>query len=690
MKKALILFLILFVSAASFAQLDRSKRPQASAAPEVKIGEAESFVLKNGLKVFVVENRKLPRVTFSLVLDIDPVLEGKEAGYVNAAGQLLRTGTKSRNKEKLDQEIDFLGAALSTSPTSITASGLEKHKDKLLEIMSDIILNSDFKQEELDRIKKQTLSGLATTKDDPNAIAQRVQAVLMYGKDHPYGEPETDETVKLFTLDQCKKYYETYFKPNVAYLAVVGDINKSKAKALVEKYLGKWEKKDVPKNVYQTPKAPVVNKAALVDRANSVQSVIAVCYPLELQIGSQDALKASVTNLILGGSATGRLFMNLRESKAYTYGAYSNINPDQLIGSFGAFTQVRNSVTDSAITEIFNEMKKIRNEKADEAELDKAKNYLTGNFIRSLEMPETVARFAINTARYSLPKDYYKNYLRNLSAITADDVQETAKKYIKPNNAYVLVVGNGEEVAKNLTKFSLGGKIDYYDPFGEKYDPNVKKVPAGLTAEIVIDKYVQALGGKENLLKVIDQTVKLAGSMQGMNITITMIRKAPNKFYQLVDFGVGQQKTIFDGIKGKTSAMGQEQELTGAQLEAIKIEAAINAFLKYDELGIKTELSGMETINNKDAYKVTLTAASGRKSINYYDVQSELLVRQVTTSDTPQGSFTSTIDFDDYKEVKGVKIAHKLVQSTPMGAIELKASSVEVNSGVPDSTFEVK
>ena len=683
--KVLLLTLILLTASISFAQLDRSKRPQPSPAPEVKIGNADSFVLPNGLKVFVVENHKLPSIAFSLVVDRDPIVEGKNAGYVSAAGELLRTGTKNRTKDKLDEEIDFLGATLSTFPTSINASGLSKYSDKIMAIVSDIILNPDFKQEELEKIRKQSLSGLAYAKDDPDQISSRVTSAIIYGKEHPYGENETEESVKSVTLDMCKQYVETYFRPNISYLAIVGDINKAKAKSLIEKYLGKWEKKDVPKNTYQTPKAPVVNKVALVDRANSVQSVISVCYPVELPIGSDDEMKAKVANAILGGSATGRLFMNLREAKAYTYGAYSSLNPDKLIGSFSASAKVRNTVTDSAITEIMNEMKKIRNEKVGETELQNAKNLLSGNFIRSLEKPATVANFAINIARYNLPKDYYKDYLKNLSAVTVEDVQAAAKKYIKPNNANIVVVGNGEEIAKNITKFSINGKVDYFDTYGEKYDPNVKKVPEGLTVEQVLNKYVEAIGGKENILKVKDKTIKMTGSMQGMNITMTQSQKAPNKMYQLIDFGVGQQSMIFDGEKGKITAMGQEQTMPAEQIETMKL-GSLYSMLEYAAKGIKTELAGMETINNKDAYRVKLTYPSGKKATSYYDVNTGFLVRLLAE----QGGVVQTVDFDDYREVQGVKYPYKMSVGTPNGALDLITTSVEINTNLSDSLFEVK
>lgn len=690
MKKFLLLALILFVASATFAQLDRSKKPAPAPAPEIKLGDYESFTLKNGLKVFVVEDKKVPRVSFNLVLDVAPIVEGKHAGYIEAAGQLLRTGTKTRSKDKLDEEIDFIGATLNTSSNNVFASGLKKHSQKLLELMSDVVLNSEFKQEELDKIIKQTLSSLASQKDEPNAISQRVRAVLNYGKEHPYGEPTTEETVKSITLDLCKNYYKTYFKPNIGYLAIVGDINKKEAKKLVEKYFSNWKAGDVPKSEFQNPKAPLVNKIALVDRAASVQSVISVSYPVEFNLANEDYIKAMVMNTILGGSFTSRINKNLRETKGFTYGAGSYLKPDKYIGEWTSNAPVRNVVTDSALTEIFNEMKRIRNEKVSDEELQINKNYMIGNFVRSLENPQTIANFAINIERYNLPKDFYKNYLKNLSAVTAEDVQSVAKKYIKPNNANVLIVGNASEVAKNLVKFSMNGKINYYDIYGDPYDPNVKKAPEGLTAEKVIDKYIEVMGGREKLSKINDETTKLSGTMQGMNINITISRKAPNKLYQLIDFGVGQQKTVFDGTRGKTSAMGQEQELTGAQLEEMKVQAAMNPYLDYPKLGIKLELGGVETINNKDAYKVTLIYPSGKKSVQYFDANSGFLVRQSSSIESPQGSVSVTMDYDDYKEFNGYMVAHKVIQGTPMGSIELTLNSYEINKNIGDDLFKVE
>jgi hypothetical protein len=180
----------------------------------------------------------------------------------------------------------------------------------------------------------------------------------------------------------------------------------------------------------------------------------------------------------------------------------------------------------------------------------------------------------------------------------------------------------------------------------------------------------------------------MSGAMQGMTINITMIQKAPNKMYQLVDFGVGQQKTVFDGEKGKTSQMGQEQELAGAQLEEMKIQATLNSFLYFDKLGVKLELGGMEALNGKDAYKVNLIYPSGKKSTQYYDVESGFLVKTSTSVESQQGAMNVSTEFADYKDVKGTKVAHKVIQGTPMGSIELTVTSIEFNTNPSEDMFK--
>ena len=688
MKNKLFTVLIfVLLSLPAFSQVDRTKQPEPGPAPEIKLGEYESFTLDNGLKVFLVENDKVPEVSYSLIIDRDPIVEGDSAGYIAAAGQLLRTGTKTKTKDQIDEAIDFIGASLSTSSTSVYGSSLKKHTEELLKIFSDVALHPEFKQEELDKINKQTLSGLAAEKDDPSSIAGNVKNALDYGMNHPYGEPMTEETVNNITLQMCKDYYSTYFRPNIAYLAIVGDITKDEAEPLIKKYFGSWEKKDVPTFTYETPKPPSSRMVAIVDRPNAVQSVIHITYPIQLGKGSKDVIPASVMNTILGGGfLSSRLNQDLREKKAFTYGAYSSISSDKLTGNFDASCEARNSVTDSAVTEFITQMKKIRDEKVTEQELQSTINYITGGFARSLENPKTIASFAINIQRYNLPQNYYTDYLKNVAAVTVNDIKAMADKYIQPDKSYVLVVGNADDVAKKLAVF---GPEKYYDRYGNEIDTSAMKLPEGLTVKTVIDKYIDAIGGRKNLLKVSDRTTAMSAAIQGVNIAITSYQKAPNKLYQDINAGAMEQKVIFDGENGVTKVGGQSMTVSGKDLEKLKLESTMNLILDLNHYNVKASLKGMEKVDGKDAYKVELSLPSGIIWTQYYDTQTGLKLKELKPIESPQGTFTQESNYSDYKDIDGVKYPFTIKQSMGRQSFEFKVDSIKVNTGLADRNFEV-
>ncbi len=666
--------------------IDRSIRPQAGPAPVIKIGEYQSFELANGLKVFVVENHKIPRLSYSLVLDYDPIFEGEYAGYSDFGGQLMKRGTKTRTKEQIDEAVDMLGANLSTSAGGMNASCLTRHNEALLTIMSDVLLNADFKAGELEKIRTQTLSGLEADKNDPKAISQRVNSVIVYGSNHPYGENISEESVKKITLEKCNEFYKTYFKPNIAYLAIVGDISLEEAKPLVEKYFGSWQKGEVPQAKYPTPKAPSKTTVAIVDRPNSVQSTINVTYPLDLKPGSPDEIKVKLTNSILGGG-TFRLFNNLREKHGWTYGAYSSIQPDKLIGKFNASAEVRNPVTDSSFTEILAEMNRLRTEPVPDDELNMVRNYMMGNFGRALENPSTIANFAISTARYNLPKDYYSNYLTTLASITSADVQQTAQKYIRPDNSYLLVVGKAEDIAPKLKKFSKSGDVLYYDIDGKQYDPSkkLKPAPEGLTADQVISNYVKAIGGVKKLKKVKDVTLNAEASMQGQTINFDTYYKAPDKL--LIQIGSGAMvfaKQIYNKGKGMSSSpmSGETKPIEGDELAGMKENALIFPEMNYAALGYTSQLLGIEEQKDQtQLYKVQVNKGGDKKDMDYYDVKTGLKVR----SESKQG----TVEYSDYKAVDGIMFPFGLTQSMGPQTFKLTVTSVKMNSKLKDDFFEI-
>ncbi|OSZ78813.1 hypothetical protein CAP35_11350 [Chitinophagaceae bacterium IBVUCB1] len=696
MKKLTLSILSLAVAISASAQkLDRSIRPKAGPAPEVKLGEPQSFTLANGLRVFVVEKHKLPVVSISIQLDVRPALEGESAGYSSMVGELLTSGTKTRSNEQLAKEIDYIGANINASSTSVYAGGLKKHVGKMMELMADMTINSDFKQEEADKIKKRTLSGLEASKNEPDDMLNNVSASLNFGKQHPYGEVVTDVTAAKMTLEDCKKYYSTYFRPNVAYMAVIGDITVGEAKELIEKHFGKWQKAEVPVATYSNPTAPAKTNVAFVPREAAVQSVINVTYPIDLKPGEPDVIKTRVANSILGGGSNGRLFLNLREKHAWTYGSYSSISQDDLKGNFTAYAKCRNAVSDSALAEILVEMNRLQNEKVGAEELQNHLNYLSGSFAIGLENAQTIAQYAINIERYKMPKDYYQNYLKNLNAVTADDIQNVARKYITASNAHIVVVGAKGDVDKTLTRFDSDGKLDYYDNYGNPLKAaETKAAPASITADEILKKYIAAIGGEKAITSIKDiKTVtkaKMDAGGQEMTLTVTEMKKNGKLKSTVEAMGMTFQKKVFDGTKGYEEQQGQKQEMDADAIASAKEEADIAAELNPAKYGNKRTVKGMETLNGAEVYAVENMDAKGKKSTEYYDVKTGYLVKNVATEEMQGQSMTMITEYGDYKEVpggNGYKIPHSVKQSAGGQTIPGKVETVEVNKNIPDSEF---
>ena len=684
-KLVYILVAFLLVANVTNAQVDRSKLPAPAAAKEIKIGDYESFTLKNGLKVFVIQNEKLPRVTYRMVLDREPILEGDKSGALDMVGQLMRRGTSNRPKDQLNEEIDFIGARLDVGSSFVFASGLSKYKEKIFELMADVVRNPTFPEEELEKIRKQTISGLANQKDNPDAISGNVRGVLLYGNDHPYGELTTEETVNNITVDDIKQYHQQYFKPNIAYLAIVGDINKKTAEKLVKKYLKDWEAGDIPAPQYEEVKGPDKTYVALVDRSASVQSVINITHPIDLKTGSDDEIPVRIMNSILGGGGSARLFTNLREDKGYTYGAYSSTRPNQLVGSFSASANVRNEVTDSAVFEFMKELNTIRTEEVSDDELELAINSAIGQFARSLEDPNAVASFAINAERFDLPADYYANYLKRVQQVTKKDVMVMAQKYIQPENAYITIVGKGSQIASKLNQF---GQVKYYDTQGVEYDPTKEKVPEGVTAQVVIDNYLKAIGGKEKIESLSTITIEMTASVMGNNLEMTQ-KKANGKALTRGMMGgntVMEQKVNGDQVS--MMQMGRQSPIDDAAKVAMQLESNIVPELVYEKYGIKMKLLGIENVEGKNAYAIELTYPTGNSVTNYYDKESGLKVRSSTRTNGPQGEVVLSQEFLDYAEVAGVKFPQTI--KLPMGpglTMTAKVTDTKVNEEISEEEF---
>jgi len=701
MKKIYISFVAMLTVASCLGQhkIDRSKAPKAGKAPIINIGEPASFTLDNGLKVFVVENHKLPKVSFQLSVNIQPMTEGEKVGLSDMAGEMLSAGTTDKSKAEIDEEIDFIGASLTTTSNGIYTSSLSKHADNVMRLMSEVMLSPAFPEKELEKKKKRALSGLKSLGSNADAIAGRVIKVLNFGKDHPYGEVQTAAHIKSITIDDCKNYYKTYFRPNISYLVMVGDITPDKAKEMANKYFGKWERQDVPFKKFDNPSSPKGVRVVFVEKPGAVQSVVKVIYPIEFPKGSEDVAAVTVMQGVFGGAFSSRLNMNLREDKAYTYGARGSVRSDKYIGRFSAGASVRNEVTDSTVTQILFEMNKMISENITQEELDRNVNFNNGKFALGLEKDQTIVRFALNIERYGLPSDYYQNYLSRLQKVTLEDVNTAAKKYLKPNDCIILIVGN-PEVVDGLKQFDTDGKIEFYDKNGDEVSGEKKELPSGLTAQKVIDDYVLAYTNTSSLKqaakklkKIKSISMKSETEIQGMKIDISTKRAAPNMLSQEMNMnGKTMQKTVFNGTTGGTSGRQGNKAFTEEEIAEHKVSSVLHAESKYKELGFKIQLKSIEDVNGKDAYLIEVTDPAGNVENVYFDVDSKLKVYSTSTQESPQGDIEVTTEYSEYKEVGGLLLPHRLSQVFGPQAMDMEVKEIIINDKInkKDFEFEIK
>ncbi|MEN8818053.1 MAG: pitrilysin family protein, partial [Polaribacter sp.] len=545
--KILSLIAIVTLSFALNAQIDRSKMPKPGPDPVVKLGDAEKFTLDNGMTVIMVENHKLPRASANLTIDNKPFFEGEIAGVSSMMGSLLGRGTTTISKNDFNEKVDYLGASVNFSSRGAFASSLKKYFPEVLALMADGIKNSQFTQEEFDKEVKVTLDGIKSGEKSVTNIARRVENVLTYGKNHPFGEFVTKASVNKITLENVRTFYNTYYKPNNGYLIIEGDINPKEIKKLVEELFNDWTKGTIPSQDIPKPTNVSTTEINFVNMPNAVQSEIAIVNNIDLKLGDKDYYAALLANQILGGGGTARLFQNLREDKAYTYGSYSSVNQSRDAAIFKATASVRNMVTDSSVVELQKEITKIRYQKASAEELKNVKEKYIGSFVMDVQKPRTAANYALNIARYNLPSDFYANYIENINAVTIADVQNAAIKYFKGDKARIIITGKGIEVLKNLEKGDY--IIKYFDKEG---NPTVKPamtmpIPEGLTAEKVVNKYIEAIGGKEKVMAVKTVMMVSNATIQGTPLLMTMKASSPNKTSQVISvMGTVFQKAVFD------------------------------------------------------------------------------------------------------------------------------------------------
>jgi zinc protease len=685
--KLYVLIAVFFMSLGVNAQIDRSQQPKAGPAPKISLEKPEEFELKNGLKILVVENHKLPRVSFNIAFDRDPVLEGEKAGVTALLGAMLANGTTTISKDDFNEEIDFLGARLNFGFGGGSAGSITKYSNRMLELLADAAMNPLLNEEEFQKEKEKLIEGIKSDAKSVDAIAGRVGGALAYGTQHPYGEFITEESVEAVTLEDVKTYFETYFTPNNTYLVIIGDVNTKSIVKLVKKYFKNWEKAASTTTAIVEPNAnPESLEIDFIDMPNAVQSNISLTSNVKLKMSDPDYHAVLIANKILGGGFNSYLNMNLREEHGYTYGARSSVGTDKYISRFRAGAAVRNAVTDSAVVETIKEIKRFQTEPVEAEALANAKAKYVGDFVLALERPSTVAQYAINTKINELPEDFYATYLEKINAVSIEDVNRVANLYFTADNARIVVVGKGSEVITNLEK--TGIPINYFDTFANPVEKPefTKPIPTGITAATVLESYIVAIGGLEAVNAVSSVMTASNVTIEGMPFKPTAVMKtmAPNMSSMEMSIeGMGTvMKQKFDGSEGYTEQQGMQQPMSDDELAEKAEEKGLfpETYLDVNTL----TLVSLTAIEGVDVYKIKVKEDSYR----YYNATTGLLVRTEKSEEAQGQKITSVQDLSDYREVNGVLFPYAQKITAGPQVIGMEASKIVVNDDVSAEDFK--
>jgi zinc protease len=441
--------------------------PQPRPAKKISFPKYITTDLTNGLRVFIIEHHEQPIVSLRFLVKSGSAQDGDLPGLASLAGELLTKGTTNQSALQIAGEIDYVGGQLVSGSdwdaTYANAAVLKKHLDLGLSLLADVTLNPIFLEGEIERAREQRLTTLIQRKDDAGYLAEaKLNSAIFDG--HQYAKPQigTERSVKAVTRADFLEFHKRYFAPSNTILAVVGDISFSEVMPRIEKLFGSWQRHPLPVELIQSPKDLEKMSVHVVDKPEAVQSAIRVGH-VGIARKSDDFIPVVVLNTLLGGYFNSRININLREGKGYTYGAHTTFDVRKFQGPFIASADVRNPVTDSAISEILFELQRIREDLVKAEELDMVKKFLVGSFPLQIETPNQIASKVIDLELYDLPRDFYDTFNDQVETITAQDLLRVAQKYLHPDRAAIAVSGNSKEIASKLQKF---GPVDVMDADG--------------------------------------------------------------------------------------------------------------------------------------------------------------------------------------------------------------------------------
>ena len=435
--------------------------PKGGPDPKFTLPAIEKSKLSNGLNLWVVQQHELPIVSMNLVINGGGAVESADkSGVASMTAAMLTQGTKNHSALDISNSLQAIGAQVNGGAgwdnSGVSMQTITKNLDKALDIYADVVTNAAFPDQEFQQLKRRTLGGLLQRKASATAVAGVVYDKVLYGE-QPYGRQLTgdEKTIKALGRDDLASFYRANYVPNNSTLIVVGDVQPADIKARLEKAFANWKAGDV--KAYNLSEQRMAAKPAIyiVDKPGAAQSSVSIG-AVGIERSNPDYYAVQVMNSILGGGGTARLFMNLREDKGYTYGAYSRFTPRRAAGPFSASGEIQTVSTKEAVQEFLKEINGIRGTRpVTQTELEVNKQTFIRRFPAGFETVGGISNQLANLVTYTLPDSYFNDYIRNINAVTVDDVNRVANKYLDPSKMAIVIVGDRNVIQPKLTELGM-------------------------------------------------------------------------------------------------------------------------------------------------------------------------------------------------------------------------------------------
>jgi zinc protease len=676
------------------------KAPALGPSPSLRLPASEERMLPNGLRVLYLANREQPVVTMSVMVRSGASSEpAAKAGLVQMTAALLDQGTKTRTAQQIAETIDSAGGGLGASAgwdaTTVSTTVLKNRAATAADLLADVLRNPVFKDEEIDRIRTQTLNALQLSRSDAGTVADQVFDKVVFGAS-PYAHPigGTPESVRALTRDDMVAFHAAHFAPNNATLVVVGDVTAKEAFELAERHFGSWEKRELPAEPAATAPAAAKRRIIVLDKPDAAQTEIRAGMA-GIARADADYFAAVVTNAIFGATPfTSRIENELRVKRGLTYGAGSSFDTRLLGGSFQIDTNTKTETTAEAVQVILDEIARLQSGEVPADELSQRKKYLTGVFLVGLETPDAVATRLLQAELYGLGADYLTTYSKRVEAITAADVRRIATSRIVPDQFVIVLAGNAAQFEKELAKFGTVEKIpfDEVDLGSESLRRERKAAAAATGAEAAAGAEraratIAALGGDRYLnqkTEVASGSGKLSlPNGQSFDATIKNWVVYPHKTRTELDIAIAQIKQWSDGERAWVDAPGAGvQEITAQAKEGRNYGLDV---LRWFPAGGWTarSIEGI-TVDGKALEGFAVADAEGHETLVYVDPATALPVRvKFETKEAPV-----EVRFADWRPVDGVLVAFR-VEQWRGGAkfLEISYADVKVDAEVDAALF---